>query len=87
MSTETAYFIEASLVIDGSVSEDHVFNNQRDFDRWFHEIQFCAAGPQLTASVRWEIYMLVHEHDVRVEDCTCVQYVTYHRPFWSRFIG
>ena len=87
MSTETAYFIEASLVIDGSVSEDHVFNNQRDFDRWFHEIQFCAAGPQLTASVMWEIYMLVHEHDVRVEDCTCVQYVTDHRPFWSRFIG
>ena len=87
MNTKSAYFIEASLVVDGCVSEDHVFDNQEAFDRWFHEIQFCAAGPQLTTSVMWEIYVLIHEHDPHVEGCTCVQFVTDHRPYWSRFIG
>lgn len=70
-------YIEASTIIEGALEETETFQYADEYQEWLD------ATIEELADVDAQVYAIHHEHDLDVDDCACVQYLTDHAPVWS----
>lgn len=77
-------YIEATVVIDGSLAEVQLFDGDHadmDYRNWLDQVK-AASDSELVAD--WAVYRLDHHHPVMDDvDCECIQHVTDLRPVWT----
>jgi hypothetical protein len=73
-------YTEAYVVVEGAQDEEEVFEDtpgvSKRFRAWLKRIQTAAKEDGL----KTEIYTIYHGHANDGEECSCVQYLTDHRP-------
>lgn len=78
----TQSYVEAFVVVNGALEDEATFGDSAGelLDLWLYEQKNQAmAHPDQ----RTEIYLTEHGHSPDLEDCSCVQYLTDHHPFWA----
>lgn len=79
----TQSYVEAFVVVNGALEDQATFdadNAQELLETWLTGAKEEAmAHPDQ----RTEIYLTEHGHSPDVEDCSCVQYLQDHHPFWA----
>lgn len=77
-----ASYVEATVIVDGMLDEEEIFNDGQaeELNMWLaQQKERAMAHPRRET----EIYLMDHGHPPDVEDCSCVQYLTDHHPYWK----
>lgn len=73
-------YADVDLIIDGALEHTVVLHTQ-------DELALLGAILDMVQPVRpckIEAYVVWHDHSEGLEECTCVQYLTDHQPYYSR---
>lgn len=73
--------IETELIVDGALDEHQTFDDASAFAQYADGVRddYALNGD----GTEWELYALQHGHDGYLEDCSCAQYETSGKPYWS----
>ena len=75
-------YVQATLVVDGALDDEQTFGEDESelLEVWLDNNKVLAIEHP---EQRTEIYLLEHGHPPDMEECSCVQYLTDHHPFWA----
>jgi hypothetical protein len=77
MEDNMTYYLEAYTIVEGAIGENEYFENGEGFDEWMEKTEAAA----LEDGLETQVYVIDHPHDMDMEDCCCVQYLTDHSPY------